>query len=372
MRKIIISVFAALLSMTASAQKLEVASKIDLGQVKFYSPATATFLLQNTGNEPIAIDYVETGCGCAKASYSKQQVAPGKNMEVKVTYNARTMGHFDRIIDVYTVGNNTPILLELKGHVVENVEENIAIFEAVADPSSKKKVDSNQALPEKIGELYADCNNISFDDVPMGEIFQQKFHIYNPTNETVEPQLLHMPKYITAQISPSRIEPKHTAEVTVTFNSSESISNDDIGLLQNYVYLAKNPGDKVGKEKQMTISAVITPSLKDSKEFDANDPHIILSSNVIKARLSKGKKKSETIAITNMGEKTLEIKRVQVFTNGIFVSLDNQNIGPKESARLKVDINSKEIKKGQASPRILLVTNDPAHPTVFIDILDEK
>lgn len=370
MKKIVISVFAALASMTASAQKIDVASMIDLGQIKFCSPATATFNIENTGSVDMTIDHVETGCGCAKASYSTAKVAPGKSCEVEVTYNARTMGHFDRIIDVYTNGSDTPILLELRGHVVENVAETEQIFEAVSTPEKKKKAEkSKELLPEKIGELYADCKSISFDDVPIGESFQRKFHIFNPTNETVQPQLQHLPQNIKATISPSKVKPNHSAEVTVIFDSKGM--TEDIGLTQNIVYLAKNAGDKINEKNKITISAVITPSKNGNSEFDANAPHIILSSNVITARISKGKKKTEVINIYNKGKQALEIKRLQVFTEGLLVSLDEQIIEPDKSAKLKVVINSKEVNKAQASPRILLVTNDPEHPTVFIDIKDE-
>jgi hypothetical protein len=37
----------------------------------------------------------------------------------------------------------------------------------------------------------------------------QRIHIMNPTDEVLQPVVLHLPPYLTAQVSPSKLAPRH-------------------------------------------------------------------------------------------------------------------------------------------------------------------
>ena len=68
-RKPIILFVLALTTLGASAQKISTKNEvIDLGNVLFQTPSTATFELQNTGNSPLRITNVKTSCGCTTVS----------------------------------------------------------------------------------------------------------------------------------------------------------------------------------------------------------------------------------------------------------------------------------------------------------------
>ena len=55
-----------------------------------------------------------------------------------------------------------------------------------------------------------------------------------------------------------------------------------------------------------------------------------------------------------------------MFTTGLEVALNKSKIAPRESAKLKIAATH-EILNVQR-PRVLMITNDPEHPKVVINI----
>ena len=72
-----------LLGITAAAQPRFVADSdiIKTGEVLFQKPYAVVFGFTNKGNKPLHIKKVETSCGCAKATYTRGNIAPGERGE---------------------------------------------------------------------------------------------------------------------------------------------------------------------------------------------------------------------------------------------------------------------------------------------------
>ncbi len=264
---------------------------VNLGQVQFGLSATANFELRNNTENTLYIFYTEESCSCTTTSYPTDGVAPGQVFHVRVSFQAEQMGHFAKWVDVYTSADPEPLMLELRGVVKESVDELIDNY------------------PFELGELLADCNSIEFEDLRKGETRVQRFMIYNPTSETINPTIMHMPAYLTAEIEPAYITPNHSAEVTLTLNSS---------LCRNYgfettsIYLGANPGDKIGWSKLISTSFTLLPAeleLTDTQRIYM--PKATLSSNEIELPVADGKKRSGTIIIQNTGRSELEIYSMQ-------------------------------------------------------------
>jgi hypothetical protein len=63
--------------------------KWDFGNVKEGQVKTHVFVFNNMGDAPLHIKRVRTSCGCAAALISDKKVEPGKEGELKVTFNSR-------------------------------------------------------------------------------------------------------------------------------------------------------------------------------------------------------------------------------------------------------------------------------------------
>ncbi len=351
MQKGKISIIAILLccSLGATAQRIKVENAlIDVGQVEYCRPVTAVFELKNTGRRPLNITKVDTGCNCSAAEYPKGEIASGEDFQIKVSYDARLMGHFDKIIEVMTNADDSPTMLELRGVVVEEPEDYIGSY------------------PFQLGDLSADCNAVSFDDVFQGETLAQRFHIYNPTSKPVNPQIMHLPAYLKAEISPSTIAPGRSAEVTLTLSS---LRMRDYGYEKTRVYLGANPGERVSPSKEISVAVTLLPAAVELSEVQKKyAPVIALSARTLNLSAADGKKRTAVVDVQNIGRSELEIYSLRVVTDGIEVSLSRRRLAPSETAKLKVKTNPKQLPADGRMSRIVLITNDPQQPKVTIDI----
>lgn len=128
-------------------------STIDLKKISYKQPATVRFQLKNTSSQALRIEDVRTNCGCTVASFPKQAIAAGQQATIMATYDARQMGHFDKVLGVYVKGEEKPMLLHLKGIVVEKAPKPVVAVKAKlhqgVDQKTKKKRDKLSKKREK-------------------------------------------------------------------------------------------------------------------------------------------------------------------------------------------------------------------------------
>jgi hypothetical protein len=94
---------------------------VNLGEVQKDKPVPATFTFDNISNEPIIISSVKASCGCTTSSYTKKPVQPGSKGNITITYNARKTGAFHKTVRVYLQGLANPVVLHVKGKVVQQL-----------------------------------------------------------------------------------------------------------------------------------------------------------------------------------------------------------------------------------------------------------
>jgi hypothetical protein len=92
---------------------------IEMGELIKSNPGTASFKLTNTGNEPLVISTAKASCGCTNLNYPKDPILPGKSEIISATYNAAALGDFAKSVTVTTNASTQPVILMLKGKVVE-------------------------------------------------------------------------------------------------------------------------------------------------------------------------------------------------------------------------------------------------------------
>ena len=90
-------------------------TSISLGRFNWQKEQKATFTLKNTGNKPLAVQDVNTSCGCTSVSYSKEPVQPGGELKLEVTYTAEHPEHFNKTIMVYCNMESSPLVLKIMG-----------------------------------------------------------------------------------------------------------------------------------------------------------------------------------------------------------------------------------------------------------------
>lgn len=351
MKRMNIWMLSALLALPASAQKITTQHEVvDCGQVVFRKPVTAEFVLKNDGHKPLVINNVLKSCGCTEVDYPKTGIAAGESFVIKAVYDAKQMGTFTKQVCLYTNADEEPFILSMRGKVVGSV------------------VDFAGSYDEMLGVIKSDAQEVEFDDVNRGDRPVQRIHIFNPTDELLEPVVMHLPSYLHAFVSPSKVAPRHSAEISFVLDSKKL---RDLGLNQTSVYLGERPGDKIAPEKEIVVSAVLLPGFDNmTPAKKALAPKMEMSTTDLNLGSFNGKKKLKgEILITNKGKSELDIRSMQMFTMGLQVNLKKSKIQPGETVKMKVTAVAADLKKSRVRhPRILMITNDPDHAKVVVKI----
>ena len=331
-----------------SAQKL-IAEKttIDVGKTGFQQPVTAVFEFRNKGVSRLKIEQVAPDCYCTVVEYPKTVINKGEKFQIKMTYDAKQLGHFDKQVAVYTSGAKKPLYLSMKGVVLEHY------------------VDVSGHYPVDMGDLRLDSRDLEFDDINQGDMREQQLHIYNNSStETYQPNLLHLPPYLTALVQPEQLKPGEEGVITVTLNSSKL---HGYGLTQTSIFLAGELGEKVSNDREIGVSAVLLPSFYGMTDMQ-QAAKIALSTETVNINFEGKAKKTEIIDIQNVGHSELHISSLQMFTPGLRISLDKSRIKPGDYAKLKITAIAADLQKVRTRPRILMITNDPQKPKVIIEL----
>jgi hypothetical protein len=110
---------------TSGTPKAEVTGKVyDFGSVLNAMPVAHVFKIHNAGMGTLIIGGVQTSCGCTAAKPTRNQLAPGEDSDIAVTFDTRfDKGPATRTI---TVSTNDPaaksIVLTIKGDVKVQVD----------------------------------------------------------------------------------------------------------------------------------------------------------------------------------------------------------------------------------------------------------
>ena len=78
-------------------------NSIDFGDIVQGEKVEHTFVLTNTGKQPLIISNVAATCGCTVPSWPKEPVAPGKSAEIKVSFNSTgKVGKQNSVVRIYS------------------------------------------------------------------------------------------------------------------------------------------------------------------------------------------------------------------------------------------------------------------------------
>jgi hypothetical protein len=330
---------------TVGAQKLSITKEsIDIGRTGYEVPVTATFELRNKSLRKLVIQDVKPDCNCTTVEFPKGEIGANDKFPIRMTYDARMLGHFNKQAAIISNASKDPVYITMTGVVLADL------------------MDYSGNYPYDFNQLLTNANELEFDNVNKGEQRTFEMGIMNNSSNTVmQPNILHLPPYLSAQTFPERLEPGHSGKIVFTLNSDKI---HDYGLTQTTVYLAQQLGEKINNETEIGVSAVLLPPVRQV----ANAPQLVLSDSVLVLDFGGKAKKSGEIIVANSGKSQLDISSLQMFTRGLKVTLGKTHLAPAQSTKLKITGEAEELKKVRTAPRVLMITNDPQQSKVVITI----
>lgn len=128
--KLFIGIFFALLINISNAQDVQTVNpnapeitfknlEHDYGTINKGADGDCEFSFKNTGKEPLILSNVRSSCGCTVPAWTREPILPGKEGVIKVRYATSRIGQINKSITVESNAKNTPVVLRIKGNVLE-------------------------------------------------------------------------------------------------------------------------------------------------------------------------------------------------------------------------------------------------------------
>lgn len=338
-----------MMSLPVAAQKIVVENAaVNCGQSLFRTPVTATFQLRNKSGRRLTLAEVSPGSGCTIVEQPAGEIGIGEKFTIKVSYDGKLLGHYFRDITVRGNGGGKPVYLRMTGEVRTELKDYGGIF------------------PFQFGDLKTDKNYLEFDDVNKGDNPVQEITVFNAGKKVLQPNLMHLPPYLSAYVMPEKLSPGHRGRISVSLASDKLYG---YGLTQTTVYLGNVLGEKVSKDNAVGVSAVLLPSFERQTEAQkAFGPNLDMSSEIVELAFNGKKKASAEVQLNNTGKAPLNITALQMFTTGLKVTLSKTVIPAGDHAKLKIVGTQSELKKVRTRPRVLMITDDPQHSKVVVEL----
>jgi len=352
MKRIFLFLFFVIRGISAFGQLVEpilFTQKIyDFGEVvEADGPVTFEFVFTNNSNRPIKIISVQASCGCTTPGWSTEPVAVGKTGFVKASFDPKARpGYFNKSLTVTTDLDKTPIVLQIKGSVVD------------------KRSATNKSLTAANGNLRLKSNSFNLGKIFLNQpMVKKEFDMINAGSTKIEFVRVEGPKYIKIE-TPDGLNPGERGIIKIGY---------DAKLRNQYGFLS----DKIDLHTTDSINPIKSYSVYASAEefFPtitvaelAKAPALSMSTYAIDfARVKKGVKVQQSTTFLNRGKQNLEIRAIQSNCTCLTATTDKKMIKPGETATLQWTLTT-EGRMGTQNKAITIYSNDPRNPVQRITI----
>jgi hypothetical protein len=305
------------------------------------------FSFTNSSGRPVKIISVQASCGCTTPGWSTAPVVAGEKGFIKASFDPKGRpGYFNKTLTVTTDFDRNPIVLQIKGAVVD------------------RQSVTHESLPAVNGNL-----RLAFNSFNMGKIFINKpstlkeFAVMNAGTDKIDFVNVVAPGYIKVE-KPASLKPGERGLIKLLY---------DANLRNQYGFLSDNieihTTDSVNPVKSFSVYATAEeffPTL--SPEELAKAPALLSSQYEINFdRAKKGTRVENSVALTNKGKQNLEIRYIQSNCACVTVSMEKKSINPGESVQLYWILNTVG-RMGTQNKAITIYSNDPRNPVQRITL----
>ncbi|WP_128544612.1 DUF1573 domain-containing protein [Larkinella soli] len=89
----------------------------DFGKIRQSKPVVAEFNFTNRGGVPLVISNARGSCGCTGVVFPKEAIMPGNSGKIRATFNAASVGTFNKTVTVESNAEGGQAVLTIKGEV---------------------------------------------------------------------------------------------------------------------------------------------------------------------------------------------------------------------------------------------------------------
>lgn len=299
------------------------------------------FIFTNNSGRPVKILSVHASCGCTTPGWSQSPVAQGKTGFIKASFDPKGRpGYFNKSLTITTDLDANPIILEIKGQVVDKVAAESSDF------------------PIANGSLYFKTKTIN-----MGTIFinrsaaQKQYEVMNKGDQPVKFLSVSGPAYMKVEM-PATLDPKQTGIIKVTYDARQ---RNRFGFASDNIQITTD--DQGSELKQFSVFATLEEfyTIPVGEEATKAPVLIVREPSIDLGRISQSRQLERAVVLKNAGKSNLQLKAFQGNCSCITAIPEKENIAPGDSINVKV-LFTPQAREGTQQKAITLYSNDPRNP----------
>ncbi len=305
-------------------------------------PATFEFVVSNKSIRPVKITNVQPSCGCTTPDWTKDPIPVNASGFIKASYDPKGRpGYFDKTLSVTTDWDGTPVVLHIKGTVVNPQTANDPTLFSVA-----------------VGNLRFKSNSFNLGKVFINrEAEATSFPFRNGGKDSIHFKGYDAPRYIKVN-APKVIAPNQIANIKITFDAK---LKNQYGFTSENIELKTDDADT--PEKAFSVYATMEEyfSKLSDKEL-AGAPVLSLQANTINFGVVKaGATLSREIKMTNTGKKELIIRHAQSNCSCLTVIPGSRTLKPGQETFVKITLDT-QGRTGPQNKSVTIYSTDPQNP----------
>lgn len=312
-------------------------------------PVECRFPIVNTGNAPLTVLSARATCGCTQPRYDREAVAPGDTTYITVAYDPEARpGRFNKQIYIETNSPQPKQKLDISGVVIGT------------------SASVSRRYPVDMGAIHLAQRGMMLGEVTKGRLKTAYFEGYNRSDRQLPVKIAYKPSYVDIVAQPPVAQPGEQLTFVAYVNSAKAPT---YGLIEDSVTIAA--GDevftlpmtlivnedfsKLSAAKMRTSPIAVTAS--DRVDFGTIDRH--------------GEPVTASFVLENGGKDPLEIRRIYSGDPGVSATIDAKSIKRGKGAKVTVTIDPAVQPGGLLNARLIIITNDPIHPTQTIRLVGQ-
>lgn len=326
-------------------------TEVDLGVFEENEAVkTISFQIKNIGNQPLVIEEINTSCGCVLSEYTQKPIQKDSSTFIRLFLNMKNRpGFFSKTITVTTNTKPDINLLIVKGAVKATPRNPLVEF------------------PVQHGKLFTASNGFNVGTVTTEKPVQRNLEIYN--NSATELKLLErsiLPNHIKIVNKDLKVLPYQVSVLKISYDAKQK---NDYGFVSDYIELFFDDPEKGNSDISISVFGSIEDYFpKQSAKDLANAPKFTYDKKeVYLGRYRKGSPIEGSFTMKNLGEKTLQIKKIKPSCSCVHALMASDKIAKDGAESLNFTVQTGDI-VGPNIKTITLFTNDPINHVVVFNI----
>lgn len=302
------------------------------------------FVFTNSSGRPVKIVNVNASCGCTTPGWTKEPILPGKTGFIKASFDPKGRpGFFNKTLTVITDLDANPVVLQIKGNVVNQLSGDTDFTVSAGKLQLKSRTFS-------MGTVYLNRDPAT-----------KQFPILNGGDLPLKFLSVEKPAFVQVEM-PAVLDPGQKGVIKVVYDGR---AKGTYGFASdNILITTSDPGEEV---KSFSLFATLEEfyAPPTAEELLVAPLAMLKESSIDFGQYPPGAILERKVTLYNKGKKELKIKALQGNCTCISAEANKKSIRSGDSTQIRI-LFKPQTRGGTQQKAITIYTNDPRNPVQLI------